>query len=149
MLQSSTSKAQSLFWRGEVISPSLTAAAIFLVLFMISDVSRSFEQAVFGSIVGTVTDPTGAVLPNATVVVTDISKGTMQTVQSNGSGNYTASRLIPDTYSVKATVQGFKPTQVDNVTAKAAGLEYRHALEQALRFRRPSAVLLDEAQHLA
>jgi hypothetical protein len=33
--------------------------------------------------------------------------------------------------------------------AKAAGLEYRHALEQALRFRRPSAVLLDEAQHLA
>jgi hypothetical protein len=34
-------------------------------------------------------------------------------------------------------------------SAKAAGLEYRHALEQALRFRRPSAVLLDEAQHLA
>jgi energy-coupling factor transporter ATP-binding protein EcfA2 len=33
--------------------------------------------------------------------------------------------------------------------AKAAGLEYRHALEQALRFRRPLAVLLDEAQHLA
>jgi energy-coupling factor transporter ATP-binding protein EcfA2 len=33
--------------------------------------------------------------------------------------------------------------------AKAAGPEYRHALEQALRFRRPLAVLLDEAQHLA
>lgn len=34
-------------------------------------------------------------------------------------------------------------------SAKAAGLEYRHAVEQALRFRRPLAVLLDEAQHLA
>jgi energy-coupling factor transporter ATP-binding protein EcfA2 len=32
---------------------------------------------------------------------------------------------------------------------RAVGLEYRHAVEQALRFRRPAAVLLDEAQHLA
>jgi Carboxypeptidase regulatory-like domain/TonB dependent receptor len=121
MLQrlSSTFRAQSRFGRGRGISPRFTAAAVFLVLFMVSGVSCSFAQAVFGSIVGTVTDPTGAVLPNATVVVTDLSKGTTQNVQSNGSGNYTVSRLIPDTYSVKATAQGFDAAQVDNVTVSA------------------------------
>ena len=76
-------------------------------------------QAVFGSIVGTVTDPTGAVIPNAAVVITDTSKGTSQTVQTNASGNYTASRLIPDVYSVKVTAQGFTPAESDNVAVSA------------------------------
>ena len=40
-------------------------------------------------------------------------------------------------------VMGFMPS------AKAAGSEYRYAVEKALRFRRPVAVLIDEAQHLA
>src|SRR5277367_5459567 len=64
-------------------------------------------QAVTGSIVGTITDPTGAVVPGATIVVTDISKGITQTAQTNASGNYTVSRLIPDAYSVEATANGF------------------------------------------
>ena len=82
-------------------------------------VPRAFAQAVFGSIVGTVTDPTGAVVPNATIVVTDVSKGTTETVQSNGSGNYSASRLIPDIYSVKATAQGFNQATAENVVVSA------------------------------
>jgi hypothetical protein len=77
-------------------------------------------QAVFGTIVGTVTDPTGAVIPNATIIVTDPSKGTSQTVQSNGSGNYTVSRLIPDTYTVKASAQGFTAAETDNVIVHPA-----------------------------
>ncbi len=72
-------------------------------------------QGVYGSIVGTVTDSTGAVIPNATVVVTDVSKGTTQTVQTNGSGDYTVGRLIPDTYSVKVTSGSFKPAETDNI----------------------------------
>ncbi len=86
-------------------------------------VSRMTAQAVFGSINGTVTDPTGAVVPNATVVITDPSKGTQQTVQSNESGNYSVSRLIPDTYVVKATAQGFAPAETDNITVSADGTQ--------------------------
>jgi hypothetical protein len=89
------------------------------MLFVVSGVPRTYAQAVFGSIVGTITDPTGAVVPGATVVVTDVSKGTTQTVQSNGSGNYSVSRLIPDTYTVKATAKGFNPAQADNVIVSA------------------------------
>jgi hypothetical protein len=101
------------------ISPRLTKI-VFSLLFLYSvGVPCLFAQAVFGSIVGTVTDPTGAVVPNATVVVTDVSKGTSQTVQSNGSGNYSVSRLIPDTYTVKATAQGFDPAEADNVIISA------------------------------
>ena len=85
--------------------------------------ARSSAQAVFGTIVGSVTDPTGAVVPNATVVVTDPSKGTSQTVQSNASGNYTASRLIPDTYVVKASAQGFTAAESDGVVVSAAGTQ--------------------------
>jgi hypothetical protein len=97
----------------------LAATLILTTLSVVFGVSRAYAQAVFGSIVGTVTDPTGAVVPDATVVVTDVSKGTTQTVQSNGSGNYTVSRLIPDTYTVKATAKGFNPAQADNVVVSA------------------------------
>ena len=68
-------------------------------------------QAVFGEIRGTVTDSTGAAIPDAIVIVTDVAKGTSVTVSSNGSGDFTASHLIPDTYSVKVTASGFKGFQ--------------------------------------
>ncbi|HEY4051731.1 MAG TPA: carboxypeptidase-like regulatory domain-containing protein, partial [Acidobacteriaceae bacterium] len=68
----------------------------------------SHAQAVYGSIFGTVTDNTGAVVPNATVTVTDESKGTSVTVQSNASGDYRVEHLIPDLYSVKVEASGFE-----------------------------------------
>src|SRR5580700_6974549 len=77
-----------------------------LVLIFIAASQSSKAQAVFGSIVGTVTDPTGAIIPGATVTVTDVSKGISQTVTVNASGNYEATRLVPDVYQVKVTFTG-------------------------------------------
>jgi hypothetical protein len=65
-------------------------------------------QAVYGSLYGTVTDSSGGAVPNADVVVTDVAKGTSVTVKTNESGAYRADHLVPDDYSVKVTVQGFK-----------------------------------------
>lgn len=76
-------------------------------------------QAVFGAISGTTEDTTGALIPNAKVTVTDVNKGTVQTVQSNGTGNYAVGQLIPDTYSVKAEYAGFSPTVVSNIVVAA------------------------------
>ncbi len=96
------------------------AAPLVLAAFLVLAAHPvAFAQGVFGSIIGTVTDTSGAVVPNATIVVTDVSKGTSQTVQSNASGNYSVSRLIPDAYSVKATAQGFTPAEADNVVVSA------------------------------
>lgn len=67
----------------------------------------SQAQAVYGSIYGTVTDNTGAVVPNATITVTDEAKGTSVTATSNESGLYRVEHLIPDLYEVKIEASGF------------------------------------------
>ena len=77
-----------------------------ICLFLISTTAHG--QAVYGSIFGTVTDPTGAVVPNAAVTVTNVSKGTASGEVSNGSGEFTADHLIPDIYDVKVTASGFQ-----------------------------------------
>ena len=73
-------------------------------------------QAVFGSIAGLVTDTTGAAIPNANIVVTDVDKGTSVTLQSNGAGEFTADHLIPDIYNIKVSVTGFKSFEQDQLT---------------------------------
>ncbi|HWZ52240.1 MAG TPA: TonB-dependent receptor [Granulicella sp.] len=79
-----------------------------MLLVLLLGAPSAFSQAVYGSIFGTVTDPTGAAVPNATITVLDVAKGTSITTQSNGAGEFTAEHLIPDIYSVKVTAQGFK-----------------------------------------
>ena len=76
-------------------------------------------QAVYGSIYGTATDKTGAVIPNAKVTVTDVSKGTSVSVQTNESGLYRVQHLIPDTYTVRAEAKGYDNTLVQNVVVFA------------------------------
>jgi len=91
--------------RGEHLRASLliTTAALLLTF---SPWARA--QAVFGQILGTVTDPTGAAIPNASIIVTDVAKGTSVTLQSNNAGEFTADHLIPDLYNVKVAFTGFK-----------------------------------------
>lgn len=60
------------------------------------------------TIVGTVTDSTGAVVPGATVVITNSAAGTNRTLETNSSGNFNAPDLNIGTYSVRCTMQGFK-----------------------------------------
>jgi Carboxypeptidase regulatory-like domain/TonB dependent receptor len=76
-------------------------------------------QAVYGSIFGTITDNTGAVVPNATVTVTDVAKGTTVTAQSSSDGQYRVQHLIPDTYRVDVDAAGFSKSTADNVTVYA------------------------------
>ena len=86
-----------------------------LAVLLLAATPHSFGQAVYGSIFGTVTDATGAVIPNATIVVTDTAKGTSVTVTANASGEFTADHLIPDMYSVKVSASGFKGFQQNDI----------------------------------
>lgn len=81
--------------------------------------ATSYGQAIYGSLYGTVTDPSGAAIPNATVTVTDISKGTSITVQSNSSGAYTVEHLIPDSYAIKIAAPGFASFETSGVNVSA------------------------------
>ncbi|PYY15867.1 MAG: hypothetical protein DMG60_16455 [Acidobacteria bacterium] len=80
---------------------------------------HSYGQAVYGSIFGTVTDPSGAVIPNAKVTVTDVRKGTSETATTDASGNYSVTHLIPDIYQVKVESQGFQTSVSDNLQVSA------------------------------
>ena len=79
----------------------------------------AFGQAVYGSIYGTVTDATGALIPNAPVVVEDTAKGTKVTVPANESGEFRVDHLIPDAYSVSVEAPGFKKYEQNNIQVNA------------------------------
>jgi len=76
-------------------------------------------QSVYGSIFGTVSDKSGAVIPNATITVTDEAKGTVVTVQSNGAGDYSVPHLIPDVYDLKVVAKGFSPFETKGISVQA------------------------------
>jgi hypothetical protein len=70
-----------------------------------------------GSIQGTITDPTGAVVPNAKITITNKSTGDSIVVTSNASGLYSSGGLIPAEYVVRVEAAGFK-TQVDTIVVQ-------------------------------
>src|SRR6266436_8845400 len=81
--------------------------------------STSLAQAVYGSILGTVTDPQGSAVTGAKVTVTSTTKGTTDETTTNESGNYTVTHLIPDTYKIRIEAPGFKATDIPSVQVSA------------------------------
>jgi hypothetical protein len=66
-----------------------------------------FAQTDTARIQGTVTDPDGAVIPNAAITVTSTDQGTKFPATSDGAGNFTVSGLIRGNYSIKVDANGF------------------------------------------
>jgi hypothetical protein len=96
----------------------LAAVATFALLCGVW-MPKAFGQAVYGSIIGTVTDPSGAAVPNAKVAVTSQTKNTVTETTTNASGNYSVSHLIPDVYSIRIEGQGFKVLQFKDIPVSA------------------------------
>ena len=89
--------------------PSRDLLSLILSLLLVAALSVSSRaQAVYGSVFGTVTDPQGARVVGAVVTVTDLTKNVTTTGQTNESGNYIVTHLIPGRYSVKVEHQGYK-----------------------------------------
>ena len=72
-----------------------------------------------GAIRGTITDPTGAVIPNATVMVASSEGLPVATAQSNGVGSYHVGQLGPGSYLVTASAKGFASSAAKSVTLNA------------------------------
>jgi hypothetical protein len=83
-------------------------AFVVLALFAVLASVPALGQAVYGNIVGTVSDPQGAAVPNAKVIITDLGRGVVVTATTNESGNFNQRFLIVGRYSVKVEAQGFK-----------------------------------------
>ncbi len=73
-----------------------------------------------GSITGTVTDKSGAVIAGASVVVTDRQTGVSRKVTTDKAGDYAVPSLQPGTYSVKAAEAGMQDVTIDGVVLSVA-----------------------------
>jgi len=100
-------------------SKSICIAACLLLVAAGVVGTQASAQAVYGSILGTVTDPQGAAVVGATITVTSVGKGISETATSNESGNYSVTHLIPDVYTVRIEAKGFKTINQQNVVVSA------------------------------
>jgi hypothetical protein len=73
-------------------------------------------QAVTGTILGTVTDNSGGVMPGVTVTVTQVDTGRTRTYVTDANGEYTAPSVPTGTYKVNVELQGFKTVLLEGVT---------------------------------
>ena len=101
---------------------ALRAARLFVLSVMVSACcsAPALAQGV-GAIAGTVTDASGAVLPGATVTLSS-AQGTLggsREVQTDERGAYQFLRLVPGTYSVKASLQGFRPFTQEGIAVNS------------------------------
>ena len=87
---------------------------VLTALVVVCAFSLAFSQASSSTaeLRGQVTDSAKAAVPNATVTITDVGKGTTRTTTTDGQGNYVFLNLLPSTYELKveATSAGFSPT---------------------------------------
>jgi Carboxypeptidase regulatory-like domain/TonB dependent receptor-like, beta-barrel len=95
--------------------PPLALSLTICLTLIAATFGTTFGQAVYGSVFGTVTDSSGAAVPNATVTITNTGTNVSETTRTNGSGYYTQTRLIPGTYRVKVEAPTFKAAVVDAV----------------------------------
>ena len=80
----------------------------------------ALAQTPTGSLEGVVTDSTGAVIPNATVTVTNTGTNQVKTLKTDTSGRYQVPLLPPGNYSVQAAANGFQQNRQDNVNVEVS-----------------------------
>lgn len=109
-------------------SKSYRIVSVLLVLFS-AIIALAQTTVGTGSISGTVTDPSGAVLEGAKVTITNISTNQSFTVTSNSSGGFNSGALVPATYKVQTAMKGFSTVsqtvtvQVGNTATANAKLQ--------------------------
>ncbi len=91
--------------------------SFLLVITTFAFISLTFAQTTVstGSIVGTVTDPSGAVVQHAKVSVTNADTGRVSAVQTTTSGGFTSGALQPGNYKVQVSVKGFKSVEESTI----------------------------------
>lgn len=87
-----------------------------IALSLVLGIGQIFAQStVTGGITGTITDPQGSTVPNASVVVTNTGTNSTVTITATDDGTYRASNLQPGTYRVETTVAGFAPAKAEPI----------------------------------
>src|SRR5690242_20473440 len=96
---------------GGVFEPAAWLLALAAVLCIVA-VPAAAQTASTGSVAGVVSDPSGAVVPGATITLTDQSTGRKVTTTTTDAGRYVFPSVDPGTYEVAITKPGFAKTSI-------------------------------------
>src|SRR5258708_3372252 len=91
-------------------------ARLAVCLLLVAGMAHAQGVGASGEIKGTVTDPSGAVVSNATVDVVDAGKGTKRTAPTDNNGQYHVTGLSPSIYTINVSHAGFTTEIQKNVT---------------------------------
>ncbi len=80
------------------------------------------QSSIYGALAGTVYDPSGAVVPNATVVIHNNGTNLEQTLTTDAAGSFRASGLQPASYTVTITAPGFAPYKANQLLVQVGSL---------------------------
>ena len=94
----------------------LASISILFLLVGLPCLAQTYQ----GRILGSVTDPTGAVVADAKVVVRNVATGVERTLSTNRAGEYVAADLDPGTYAVSAKAAGFRTAEVNSIVLEVA-----------------------------
>jgi hypothetical protein len=89
--------------------PSSCLTRFLIATLLLCCCSSANSQTASGSIIGTIKDATGGVVPNASVIARNADTNVQQTVQTDGSGLYEFPTLSVGHYEISVTLSGFKP----------------------------------------
>ena len=89
---------------------------VFLFMSIGITTSQLFAQSFYGSVVGTITDTSGAVVPGAKVMLTNKGTADTRTVQSDATGHYEFLSLVPGAYRLDVEATSFKHLSRDELT---------------------------------
>jgi carboxypeptidase family protein len=95
------------------VKRAVLGVAVAVCIFLVP--AALAAQSVSGTILGVITDSTGAVMPGATVTLTNTGTGLVRVLLADSSGEYTAPSLPTGRYAVKAELSGFKTVTVADV----------------------------------
>jgi hypothetical protein len=90
---------------------------VFAVLYL---ASGTLGQTVQGVITGTITDPSGASVPNATVTITNVGTGALQTTTAGSDGSYRFSLVPPGSYVVGVKAASFAEVRASGIVVEAS-----------------------------
>jgi len=99
---------------------ALRCAVLAIVCILLVQSKAAFGQVDEGAITGTIQDPSGAVIPNAEVVLLNTDQGRTLQTKSDASGAYTFSPVRAGHYTVTVSAQGFAKTTQKNITVNVA-----------------------------
>jgi hypothetical protein len=99
----------------------------------------SHAQVAGGTIAGTVSDPSGAIIPNARISVKNVATGVTRAVTIDGAGFYTAPNLLPGTYEITAAAGGFATEVRTGITLTVGSQQVLNITMQVGACRRATA----------